>query len=84
MQIETESDSMIYSSSVATGILHFGYRWVSDNMLIGDLVGLGLWLAYAEPLSINTEITDPSGFYSEPDYSSHIYGGMSLDLGWMF
>ena len=90
MVLETqyeENGSMFATDSTAlTGILHFGYRWVSDNMLIGDLFGLGLWLAYAQPLSIEHRLFDsydwPSS-YLEKDFDSQIYGGIAMDLGWM-
>ena len=91
MHIDTSyseyGSSFSTKSKVLTNVLHFGYRWVSDHMLIGDLFGLGLWLAYAIPLDVTQEFSDnydwPSS-YIEIDDSERVYGGISMELGWMF
>ena len=83
MMIETIYDNSdleyaVTESEVLTGIFHFGYRWVTEDMIFGDLFGIGLWLAYAQPQSVKS--TDDA--YDDED--SRVYGGISLDLGWMF
>ena len=91
MMIETSYSeggrSFSTTSTALTSVLHLGYRWVSDNMLIGDLFGIGLWLAYAQPLEISQSFSDSADWpesYTETSYDSQIYGGIAMDFGWMF
>ena len=91
MMIETSysegGSSFSTTSTALTSVLHLGYRWVSDNMLIGDLFGIGLWLAYAQPLEISQSFSDSTDWpesYTETSYDSQIYGGIAMDFGWMF
>ena len=91
MVIETSysesGSSFSTTSDVLTSLLHFGYRWVSEDMLIGDLFGVGLWLAYAVPLESSQTFSDNTDWpesYTELDNESRVYGGISMELGWMF
>ena len=91
MVIETSysesGSSFSTTSDVLTSILHFGYRWVSEDMLIGDLFGIGLWLAHALPLESEQTFSDNRQWpasYTEIDDESRVYGGISMELGWMF
>ena len=91
MVIETSysesGSSFSTTSDVLTSVFHFGYRWVSEDMLIGDLFGIGLWLAHALPLESQQTFSDNRDWpasYTEIDDESRVYGGVSMELGWMF
>lgn len=84
----TELDSSFSTTSdVLTGVFHFGYRWVSEEMLIGDLFSVGLWLALAQPLESEQSFSDDYDWpesYTAIDHDIQVYGGVSVELGWMF